>query len=302
MIIWNQKAVETLKKYIDNVIQTWNWTQFFLLSGPNLIWKLSLAKELIKNYLWDYFYSDCLFVEDYEPYIWKKHTIPVSIDKEDKRWIKFEDESVHQNYGAIEMNEWLQNSSFSGMKFLLIENIHRMSNAAINAFLKSTEEPFQNRFIIATVPHISLVLDTIRSRCITIPFSVLTNDEMEVFVKTNQISFKDNLIKDVIIAMAMWKPWFLKKIYEKVSSNEDLEKNLKTLILWLGNNQKLKWELMQSFKVVSEEWLLNDFIEWWINYSTQKWNFEQANRWIKIKKYIQSNVNLESALLYGLMD
>lgn len=300
MIVGNQKSVETLKKYIDNVVQKWNWTQFFLLAGPNWIWKLSLAKELIKKYLWDYYYSDCLFVEDYEPFIWKKHTIPVSIDKEDKRWVKFADESLHQNYWVLEMNERLQNSSFSGMKFLLIENIHRMSNAAINAFLKSTEEPFQNRFIIATVPHVSLVLDTIRSRSITIPFSILTNDEMEDFVNKNHISFSDEWLKKIVLSMSMWKPWFLKNLISKIEENENLEKNLKTLTTWLQSNSIPKGQLMQSLKELTDLWIINDFLEWWIAFCAEKWDYAQSNRRIKVKRYIQSNVNVESAYLYWL--
>ena len=85
----------------------------------------------------------------------------------------------------------------------MIENIQRMSNSAINAFLKSAEEPLAGRFIIATVPHISMVLDTIRSRCITIPFSVLSKEEMQQFADENQIFTDDKKFQSIMIAMAM---------------------------------------------------------------------------------------------------
>jgi DNA polymerase-3 subunit delta' len=78
-----------------------------------------------------------------------------------------------------------------------------MSNSAINAFLKSAEEPLAGRFIIATVPHISMVLDTIRSRCITIPFNTLNNEEMQKFADENQIFISDRPLQTVMIAMAM---------------------------------------------------------------------------------------------------
>ncbi|MBR7036595.1 hypothetical protein IKI14_01660 [bacterium] len=58
-------------------------------------------------------YSDCLFVQDFEPFTGKFHTIPVEIKKDDKRYIEFPDGSQHENYGVREMNEWLLNSSFS---------------------------------------------------------------------------------------------------------------------------------------------------------------------------------------------
>jgi DNA polymerase-3 subunit delta' len=78
-----------------------------------------------------------------------------------------------------------------------------MSNSAINAFLKSAEEPLAGRFIIATVPHISMVLDTIRSRCITIPFNTLNNEEMQKFANENQIFTDDKQLQTVMIAMAV---------------------------------------------------------------------------------------------------
>lgn len=301
MIIWNEQAVKALKKYINNVIETWKWTQFFLLAWPNWIWKISHAKTIIEEILWWYMYSDCLFVQDYEPFTWKPHTIPVEIKDNTKRYIQFPDETQHENYWVREMNEWLLNSSFSWKRFLLIENIQRMSNSAINAFLKSAEEPLASRFIIATVPHISMVLDTIRSRCITIPFSTLNNEEMQKFADENQIFMDDKPLQTVMIAMAMGKPWFLKNIAQKVQQNEDLWENLRKLTTGLLNNSKPMWELYQALKAISEQWLLNDFLEWWIAYCSEKWDYEQAERRIQMKKYLQSNVNQDSVLLYWLM-
>ena len=301
MIIGNEQASQTLKKYINNVIETWKWTQFFLLAGPNWIWKISHAKAIIEEILWPYMYSDCLFVQDFEPFTGKYHTIPVEIKKDEKRFIEFPDETQHENYGVREMNEWLLNSSFSWKRFLLIENIQRMSNSAINAFLKSAEEPLAGRFIIATAPHISMVLDTIRSRCITIPFNTLNNDEMLKFANENQIFTNDKQLQTVMIAMAMWKPWFLKNVAERIQQNENLMENLRKLLTWLLSDSKPKWELHQALKAISEQWLLNDFLEWWIAYCSNEWDYEQAERRIQMKKYLQSNVNQDSVLLYGLM-
>ena len=101
--------------------------------------------------------------------------------------------------------------------------------------------------------------------------------------------------------MAMWKPWFLKNIAEKIQNNEDLGENLRKLTTWLLSDSKPKWELYQALKAISEQWLLNDFLEWWIAYCSEKWDYEQAERRIQMKKYLQSNVNQDSVLLYGLM-
>ena len=88
---------------------------------------------------------------------------------------------------------------------------------------------------------------------------------------------------------------------EKVKWNEDLEENIKKLTTGLLDDSKPKWELYQALKAISEQWLLNDFLEWWIAYCSEKWDYEQAERRIQMKKYLQSNVNQDSVLLYGLM-
>ena len=71
--------------------------------------------------------------------------------------------------------------------------------------------------------------------------------------------------------------------------------------LGLLDDSKPRWELYQALKSISEQWLLNDFLEWWIAYCSEKWDYEQAERRIQMKKYLQSNVNQDSVLLYGLM-
>lgn len=302
MIIGNENAENTLKTYINNVLEKGIWTQFFILAWPNWIWKISHAKKVIQDILWTYMYSDCLFVQDYSSIVWKEQTIPVEIKTEDKRYTKFPDDSLHENYWVREMNDWLLTSGFSWKKFLLIENMQRMSNSAINAFLKTAEEPIQNKFIIATVPHISMIIDTIRSRSITIPFSPLTNDEMEQFAKENQICFSDNNLQSIMIAMSMGRPWFLVSLSEKVQQDENLEWNLKNLIKWLSDKSLSAGTLLQWLKQLSEQWLLNDFLEWRISYCSNEWDCIQAERRIEVKKYIQSNVNLDSSLVYGLIN
>jgi DNA polymerase III gamma/tau subunit len=48
-----------------------------------------------------------------------------------------------------------------------------------------------------------MVLDTIRSRCITILFNTLNNDEMQKFADENQIFVNDKQLQTIMIAMAM---------------------------------------------------------------------------------------------------
>jgi hypothetical protein len=125
---------------------------------------------------------------------------------------------------------------------------------------------------------------------------------MQKFAEENGIFTDDKKLQSIMIDMAMGKPWFLKNIAEKIERSDDLEENIKKLTSWLMDNKMPKWELYQALKSISDQWLLNDFLEWWIAYCTDNWDSEQAERWIQMKKYLQSNVNLDSVLLYGLME
>lgn len=54
-----------------------------------------------------------------------------------------------------------------------------MNRAAMNAFLKTCEEPLKNRIILATTSNKSRLLDTIISRAIVIPFFEYSYEELE---------------------------------------------------------------------------------------------------------------------------
>ena len=82
----------------------------------------------------------------------KVHTIQIETPSNLKT-IAIEDETIYENKGVREINSRLQQSSLSGKKILLIENLQRMTNAAMNAFLKTCEEPLANRYLFATAEH-----------------------------------------------------------------------------------------------------------------------------------------------------
>lgn len=135
----------------------------------------------------------------------KTHTIPVEL-KDANITVELLDGSEQPNYGIRELNLRMQQSGFSPLKFVLIENIQRMSGSAMNAFLKTSEEPLPHRFIIATVPHTSQVLDTILSRSIALHFDALSEKEMQDFATASNIAPYDPELREILIAMAMGKP------------------------------------------------------------------------------------------------
>lgn len=99
------------------------------------------------------------------------------------------------------MSAWLQQSAFSGKKCLLIENLERMSNAAMNAFLKTCEEPLKHRFIFATVSDESAILPTIFSRALLVRFAPLSSAQMKEFLVSKYPHVSLDLV-DVVVKVS----------------------------------------------------------------------------------------------------
>jgi hypothetical protein BACCOPRO_02779 len=76
-----------------------------------------------------------------------------------------------------------------------------MSNAAMNAFLKTCEEPLKHRFIFATVSDESAILPTIFSRALVVRFSPLSTSQMLSFLQSKTLINNQKLI-DMVVKMA----------------------------------------------------------------------------------------------------
>lgn len=91
---------------------------------------------------------------------------------------------VSPEKGAIkigQIRDLIKNLSFAPYeaetRVVLIEDVHTMRQEAANSLLKTLEEPPANNLLILTAASTGNVLQTIISRCQTIPFYVLTFEE-----------------------------------------------------------------------------------------------------------------------------
>jgi len=81
-----------------------------------------------------------LYIKDFSFELQKEHTIKVEMKNDETAKTLYSDYN-YQDLGTRELNSWLQQSPSGEAKILLIENIERMTIGAINAFLKTCEEP-----------------------------------------------------------------------------------------------------------------------------------------------------------------
>jgi len=296
-LIGNNSSKEQFKNYLAHN-QASTRPIFLILIGPEGIWKTSFLRSFAEENLWDHTTTDLFWMRDCSRQLWKPHSIQVEMPDKQKT-IQISDTITYDNKGIREVNNRLQQSSLSWKKILLIENLQRMTNAAMNAFLKTCEEPLPNRYILATAEHESWILPTILSRAMIIRFSPLTDEEMNKYISENYPDLQWEK-KDFFIKIAMWRPWTFRTIYEKISDVPEIYNTIKELLPLLQKKGN-RFKKIQILKQLEEFWFLDTFRSFIVKECTENNNSKWAENRIKIKKYINSNVSQENALRYWIL-
>jgi DNA polymerase III gamma/tau subunit len=78
-----------------------------------------------------------------------------------------------------------------------------MTNQAMNAFLKTCEEPLPNRLIIATSVHQSQMIDTIISRSLLIKFNTISESNLKEICSENNLFVDDLKLQDFVCKISM---------------------------------------------------------------------------------------------------
>ncbi len=142
---WNAEWRSMISRILD-YHQDKDMPVFVLVSGVSGLGKITFLRQVLSQFLWDFERQDLLWIRDCSLELDKNHVLPIEMPSTQKT-IALKSGEVYENRGVREITTWLQQSSFWGKKCLLIENIERMSLGAMNAFLKTCEEPLKNRFI-----------------------------------------------------------------------------------------------------------------------------------------------------------
>ncbi len=105
-----------------------------------------------------------------------------------------------------EIQEFLSLSPYEGKKkVVIIDNAEYMNQAASNAFLKTLEEPPPNSVLILVTSSADTLLETIRSRCFRLNFSLLSRDETEEILRLHLPDATDTEIA-TLTRIAMGRP------------------------------------------------------------------------------------------------
>lgn len=271
---------------------------FVLLVWESGLGKTSYLLQLLGEFLWPYMHQDLLWIRDCTKELEKTHTLAVETPSSQKI-IPLSNWENYENKWVREISTWLQQSAFSGKKCLLIENLERMSNAAMNAFLKTCEEPLKHRFIFATVSDESAILPTIFSRALVVRFSPLSTSQMLSFLQ-NKTSINNQKLIDIVVKMARGRSWLWLTLLKELEKDGDLaEFFVDGFSQFLQeNSQYLK---LQFLKKIQEFWMLDLFIDALISYYVDAWDQSSIEAWIEVKKMRNQSINEENLLRYGIL-
>ena len=265
----NEEARNVIEKILQHH-QEEEKPLFVLLVGEKGLGKTSFLSELLENFLWNYKYQDLLLIKDCSQELEKTHTLAVETPSAQKT-IPLVNGELYENRGVREISSWLQQSAFSGKKCLLIENLERMSNAAMNAFLKTCEEPLKHRFIFATVSDESAILPTIFSRAL------------------------------LVIKMARGRSWLWLTLLKKLEWDKELaDYFIKGFSEFL--EQKSLYLKLVYLKKIQEIGMLDLFIDALIAYYVEIWDEKKISAWIQVKKMKNQSINEENLLWYGVLN
>ena len=271
---------------------------FVLLVWDSGLGKTSYLLELLGEFLWPYRYQDLLWIRDCTKELEKTHTLAVETPSSQKT-IPLSNWENYENKWVREISTWLQQSAFSGKKCLLIENLERMSNAAMNAFLKTCEEPLKNRFIFATVSDESAILPTIFSRALVVRFSPLSISQMLDFLQNKTLINNQELIH-MVVKMARGRSWLWLTFLKELEKDGDLaEFFVDGFSQFL--HQDSQYLKLQFLKKIQEFWMLDLFIDALISYYVDAWDQSSIEAWIEVKKMRNQSINEENLLRYGIL-
>jgi hypothetical protein len=170
------------KEYFKEVIKNNRLGPGYIFDG-----KEGVGKKLFSIYLTKYFFCEnktyfgdcecqsCITALNYKhPFILLLNEDQLKIDT-----IRGLNEFIYLGGGSI--------------KFIIIDNIHKITKEAAAAFLKTLEESPNNVVFILLTSDYLRVLPTIKSRCFRIPFNRLTHEEVTNLLKgSNQEIFNNN--------------------------------------------------------------------------------------------------------------
>lgn len=241
-ILGNQE----IKDYLINSINKKNILHSYLFLGTEGIGKLLIAKEFAKKIL-------CLNNDEDESCICKSCICFNGNNHPDYYVINEEGESIKIDTIRSIIEKAYEKPILSDKKVYIINDFDKMTKEAQNCLLKTLEEPPEFVVIILISSNENIILNTIKSRCMTIKFHNIDDTQLlEYAQKTlGYDNISENLLKsfDGSIGKAI-----------KLKDNKENYDKIETLISNL--NKKDLVDIMLDGRVLYNKECIQDILDY----------------------------------------
>lgn len=172
-----------VKEYLNKSIKQNNILHSYLFLGTEGIGKLLIAKEFARKIL-------CIEDTKDETCTCKSCTCFKSQNHPDFHVINEEGENIKIETIRQVAEKVIEKPIISNKKVYIINDCDKMTKEAQNCLLKTLEEPPEFIIIILISSNENIILNTIKSRCMTIKFKNIDNKELAEYAK-NVIGYDD---------------------------------------------------------------------------------------------------------------
>ena len=273
-----------IKEYLQNSVKNSSISQSYLFSGNDGIGKLLIAREFAKKIL-------CLNNGD-DDCDCKSCKCIDGGNHPDLNIINEEGETIKIEKIRELTNKVIERPIISAKKVYIINDSDRMTVEAQNCLLKTLEEPPEFVVIILITSNENMLLNTIHSRCMTIKFKNIPDDELEKYAKDElgYLQMTKNMLKSFNGSIG-------KAIIQKENSEKYLQ--VENIVNSLENSDII--DIMNSAKVIYDKENIQKILEYMIvcTYAKSKENIKYINcieRIDKCNSRLKRNCNFDMSL------
>ena len=209
-----------VKEYLEKIVNSNNVLHSYLFLGTEGIGKKEIAKEFAKKILCSTKEEGCTC---------KSCLCFDSNNHPDLYVIDYDNQSIKIDEIRTLTEKVIEKPIISEKKVYIINNAETMTKEAQNCLLKTLEEPPEFVVIILISSNDILILNTIKSRCMTIKFNNIDNELIKKYIDENLEygELSENLLK--YINGSIGKAIKLKDIKDKYTEIENYLKKVTSL-------------------------------------------------------------------------
>ncbi len=236
---------DEIKKYLLNCVKRNKMSQSYLFLGPEGIGKLLIAKEFARQIL-------CLDEERKKDCHCKSCQCFEGLNHTDYQVINENGETIKIEQIREITNKVIEQPIISNKKVYILNDCEKMTTEAQNCLLKTLEEPPEFVIMILISSNENGILNTIKSRCMTIQFKKISDEQLKEYAmdKLEMTQMTENLLKS--FNGSIGKAIIQKQNQEKFLSLENFINHLETQdLITIMNEAKMLYD-KENIQIILE--------------------------------------------------